>query len=176
MADLRHAVRLAVMSFDAHTPREQAARATFLDQLARLDDPFDQAADPVHVTGSAIVVGRRGTVLHLHKRLRRWMQPGGHLDAGESPWAAALRETVEETGLAVAHPAGGPRLIHLDVHPAARGHVHLDLRYLLEAPDADPAPPPGESAEVAWFGWDGALEVADAALVDGLARARRASR
>ena len=39
---------------------------------------------PTHVTASGIVVGRRGTVLHRHKRLGIWMQPGGHIDAGES--------------------------------------------------------------------------------------------
>ena len=47
------------------------------------------------------------------------------------------------------HPPGGPRLIHVDVHDAAHGHTHLDLRYLLVAPDRDPAPPPGESPEAA---------------------------
>ena len=172
--DRLDAVRAAVAGFDPHSARERESRRRFLAELRRLDDPFDQGADPVHVTGSAIVVGPRGTVLHLHKRLGRWMQPGGHLDAGEWPADAALREAVEETGLAVRHPRGGARLVHLDVHPAARGHVHLDLRYLLEAPDEDPVPAPGESPEVRWFGWDEALAVADEALIDGLRRVRPA--
>ena len=47
--------------------------------------PCDPTADPVHVTASAVVAGTRGTVLHLHRRLGRWMQPGGHVDPGESP-------------------------------------------------------------------------------------------
>lgn len=166
------AVRAEVERFEPRTPRERASRATFLRELERLAAPLDQAADPVHVTGSAIVVGRRGTVLHLHKRLHRWMQPGGHLDPGEWPSQAALRETVEETGLPVRHPRSGPRMVHLDVHPAARGHVHLDLRYLLEAPDDDPTPAPGESRAVRWFGWDEAIAAADEALVDGLVRLR----
>jgi len=166
------AVRTEVERFDARTAREHASRGTFLRELERLADPLDQAADPVHVTGSAIVVGRRGTVLHLHKRLHRWMQPGGHLDPGESPQGAALRETVEETGLPVRHPRDGPRMVHLDVHPAVRGHVHLDLRYLLEAPDEDPTPQAGESREVRWFGWDEAIAAADDALVDALVRVR----
>jgi 8-oxo-dGTP pyrophosphatase MutT (NUDIX family) len=110
--------------------------------------------------------------LHMHKRLHRWLQPGGHLEPGEGPWDAARREAEEETGLAVGHPPGGPRLLHVDVHDAANGHTHLDLRYLLIAPDADPAPPPGESPEARWFGWEAAMAVADVALIGALRAAR----
>jgi 8-oxo-dGTP pyrophosphatase MutT (NUDIX family) len=172
-------VRADVAVFDAQTPREIASRARFLAELDRLADPFSEHADPVHVTGSAIVVGPRGTVLHLHKRLHRWLQPGGHVEPGEAPWDTALRESIEETGLPLRHAdnvhainSDTPPLVHLDVHPAAKGHVHLDLRYLLTTPDADPSPPPGESPEVRWFSWDDALAVADDALVDALVRVR----
>jgi 8-oxo-dGTP pyrophosphatase MutT (NUDIX family) len=166
------AVRDAVTSFDAMTEREVASRARFLAELDRLADPFSRDADPVHVMGSAIVTGRRGTVLHWHKRIGGWMQPGGHVDAGETPWAAALRETHEEIGLAVRHPDDGPRLLHLDAHPAG-AHFHLDLRYLLGSGDDDPAPPPGESQQVRWFSLPEAMAVADDALIDGLRRLQR---
>jgi 8-oxo-dGTP pyrophosphatase MutT (NUDIX family) len=162
-------LREAVTAFDAATEREVASRTRFLAELDRLADPFGREADPVHVTGSGIVAGRRGTVLHWHKRIGGWMQPGGHVDAGETPWETALRETQEETGLAVRHPAGGPRLLHLDAHPAGP-HFHLDLRYLLEGADEDPAPPPGESQQVRWFTLADAMQVADDALIDGLRR------
>jgi len=163
------ALRRAVTDFDAITDREIASRARFLAELDRLADPFDRDADPVHVTGSAIVAGPRGTVLHLHKRAGTWLQPGGHVEPGEAPWDAALRETTEETGLPVRHPEAGPELIHLDAHPAGR-HVHLDLRYLLLSDDVDPAPPPGESQHVRWFSLADAIDVADDALIDGLVR------
>jgi len=166
-------VRETVSGHPTAGPREVRAKERILGSLDSLPRPFDEDADPVHVTGSAVVVGRRGTVLHLHKRLHRWMQPGGHIDPEEAPWDAALRETEEETGLAVRHPDDGPRLIHLDVHEAAEGHTHLDLRYLLLAPDEDPSPPPGESPEVRWYEWDDALALADAALVGALEVARR---
>mgnify|MGYP003330080871 CR=1 FL=1 len=152
--------------------REAASLDRFLAELDRLSSPYDENADPVHVTGSAIVVGPRGVVLHRHKRLGIWLQPGGHIDDGEQPWEAAHREAVEETGLTVRHPADGPRLVHVDVHPGPRGHTHLDLRYLLEADDEDPAPPPGESQDVRWFSWDDAFALADPGLLGGLRAVR----
>jgi len=153
--------------------REALSRSIILAELGRLDHPFDEDAALTHVTASAIVVGSRGVVLHRHRRLRRWMQPGGHVEAGEAPSDAALRECVEETGIPVVHPPGGPTLAHVDVHTAARDHVHLDLRYLVLGSDVAPVPGKGESQEVAWFSWEAALEIADDALAGGLRTARR---
>jgi 8-oxo-dGTP pyrophosphatase MutT (NUDIX family) len=167
-------LRALVESHQPATPREAAAQGRFLEELARLPAPYDEHADLTHVTASAIVVGPRGTVLHLHKRLGIWMQPGGHIDAGETPPVAAGREATEELGLAVEHPAAGPLLLHLDVHEAALGHTHLDLRYLLLAGDDDPHPPPGESPDARWYSWEEAMTMADAALADALPLARAA--
>jgi 8-oxo-dGTP pyrophosphatase MutT (NUDIX family) len=148
--------------------REVRSQAEFMAALDRLERPCDEHADPTHVTASAIVTGRRGVVLHRHKRMGIWLQPGGHIEPGETPEDAALREVLEETGLALIHPSTGPRLVHVDVHAAPKGHTHLDLRYLLEAGDADPAPPAGESQDVHWFSWDEAIAAADPGLVGAL--------
>lgn len=161
----------------SHRPRdarEAASLQRLLCGLVRLPRPFDEQAAPTHVTASAIVVGRRGVVLHRHRRLARWLQPGGHVDSGETVWAAAEREAAEETGLPVRHPPSGPRLLHVDVHPGPRGHTHLDVRYLLTADDVEPAPPPAESQAVAWFGWEAAIGLADTSLRGALVAARRA--
>ncbi len=166
---LRGVVRDAVAAFDARSQRELESQRCILAEMDRLADPFDRHAGPVHLTGSGIVRGPRGTALHMHRSLHLWLQPGGHLETGEAPWEAALRETAEETGLPVRHPAGGPFLVHLDAHPA-NAHFHLDLRYLLLCDDAEPAPAAGESQEVRWFGLDEAMAIADAGLVDGLRR------
>ena len=98
--------------------------------------------------------------------------PAGTSTPGETPDVAARREAIEELGLTVEHLASGPRLINIDVHAAALGHTHLDLRYLLVAGDDDPHPPPGESPEARWYSWDEALALADPALADALPVAR----
>lgn len=138
--------------------------------LGRLPHPFDQKSDPTHVTGSAIVLGPRGVLLHRHKRLGLWLQPGGHLEPAESPWDAAMREAQEETGLDLcwlqaAGTGQAPPLAHVDVHDGGRGHTHLDLRYQMSVVgDDDPHPPAGESQDVRWFSWPEATDVADPGL------------
>lgn len=135
--------------------RERQSIEQFRDELSQLDRPCDEHADRTHVTASAIIVSRRGVILHRHKILGLWVQPGGHINADEAPADAAIRETLEETGLKARHFCGDahPLVIHVDVHPGPRGHTHLDIRYLLVAPDDDPTPPKGESPDVAWFSW-----------------------
>lgn len=43
----------------------------------------------------------RRILLLLHRKLGVWLGPGGHVEPGEGPDEAALREVMEETGLAV---------------------------------------------------------------------------
>jgi 8-oxo-dGTP pyrophosphatase MutT (NUDIX family) len=146
--------------------REARSRHRILVALGRLPRPFERESDLTHVTGSAVVLGPAGLLLHRHKRLGLWLQPGGHMDPGETPWDAARREAEEETGLGFASwPEGAPPLAHVDVHPGGRGHIHLDLRYLLQvAGDPTPRPAEGESQEVRWFTWSQAIETADPGL------------
>jgi len=178
MQEMAAALRTQVSARKPVDAREREAIAEFVDQVDRLERPFDEHADRVHVTSSAIVTSDRGVALHLHKRLDLWLQPGGHIEAGETPWAAALREAVEETGLPVTYAgdagdggdAGEPALLHVDVHPGPRKHRHLDVRYHLVSPHVPPAPAEGESQEVRWFPWYRAIAMADPGL-EGILRA-----
>lgn len=146
--------------------RERESIAAFLKHFDRLVEPFAEHADPVHVTASALIVGERGVVLHKHKRLGLWLQPGGHIDAGETPSDGAMREAREETGLPGRWPdsVDVPPIVHVDVHPGPRGHTHLDLRYLLHSDPVDPSPPIGESQDVRWFAWPDAIALAEEGL------------
>lgn len=168
MQELLATVRAQVASRSPVDDRERASIAAFLHEVDRLPQPFDEHADGTHITASAIVVGRKGVVLHLHKRLQKWLQPGGHIDAEETPWDAARREAHEETGLSVELVEPAPRLAHVDVHPGPRGHRHLDLRYVVTAPPDKPAPPAGESQQVEWFPWHRAIAMAEPGLEGAL--------
>ncbi len=55
-----------------------------------------------HFTATAFIVDTQNrTLLLWHKRLQRWMPPGGHVDPNETPEETARRECKEETGMDV---------------------------------------------------------------------------
>jgi 8-oxo-dGTP pyrophosphatase MutT (NUDIX family) len=157
-------VRGEITALSPVDDREARAQATTLRALQQLRHPFDEHADPTHLTSSAVVISDRGVLLHRHKRLGLWLQPGGHIDPDEEPEDAAVREVREETGLVGEHVGLPPVVAHVDVHAGGRGHTHLDLRYVLRAGGDDPRPAPGESQDAAWFAWPDAIAVADPGL------------
>jgi len=162
----------AIAELEPVDDREAASILATLDRLTWPGDPFSETANDHHLTASSFVVSSRGVILHRHKSLDIWVQPGGHVDPGEDPADAALRETREETGLDARH-VDRARPYHVDVHPGPRGHTHYDLRYLLVAAPLDPAPAPGESDEVYWFDFDVASARAEPALAAVLRRLAR---
>lgn len=115
-----------------------------------------------HVTASAAIIelAQGRALLHFHKRLKRWLQVGGHAEYETDFAQVALREAREETGLPdLAHypQAGNPAPIDFDIHAIPQSgdiprHLHLDFRYLLvtERPQAL-APPIGESTRFRWL-------------------------
>jgi 8-oxo-dGTP pyrophosphatase MutT (NUDIX family) len=173
--------RALLEDLERHIPAdEQEAHdlGQICDFVRRHADPFDRAIAEGHLTGSAIIVsaGGEGTLLLHHRKLDRWLQPGGHADPGEATGeAVALREALEETGLVglALHPLA-PRPLDVDVHDIpARGtepaHEHLDLRYLVLAPsDARPSPALAEMRDLRFFAWE---ETATLGLDAGLRRA-----
>lgn len=127
---------------------------------------------PGHVTGSALIVdrGRRLALLTHHRKLGRWLQPGGHADGETDPLAVALREAREETGLDVLTPLS-TELFDVDRHwiparPGEPGHWHHDLRFLLEGDHTQPLVITEESNQLAWAPLDRLAEYgADASLI-----------
>jgi 8-oxo-dGTP pyrophosphatase MutT (NUDIX family) len=147
--------------FEASSEKAGRARTGMLELLYVSKHPFERDHDTHHFTASALVLSRRGVLLHKHKRSGEWLQPGGHIDGDEQPVDAAIRETLEETGVRVHNPAGGPQLLNVDVHHTVNGHVHYDLAYLFASDGEDPNPPEGESPDVGWFSVEEALSLTD---------------
>jgi 8-oxo-dGTP pyrophosphatase MutT (NUDIX family) len=182
-------MRLAVPLTEAlrrHVPgdgQEAGDLAEILAFVARHPDPFDRAIAEGHLTGSALVLAETGdrVLLLFHRKLGRWLQPGGHAETGEGDGeAVALREAKEETGIEGLrlHPSA-PRPLDVDVHatparPGEPAHRHLDLRYLVLAPgDAVARRVPAEARALRWFGW---AELSALDLDPGLRRALATAR
>ncbi|MFD2574127.1 NUDIX hydrolase [Spirosoma soli] len=138
-----------------------------LDFVQRHPDCFDRSLLIGHITGSAWIVSpdRERVLLIHHRKLDRWLQPGGHADGDPDVAAVALREAQEETGLTslklVEDQKQNPSIFDVDVHTIpARGevpeHLHYDIRFLLEA---DPEEPFGFSEEIKNISWLTLLDV-----------------
>lgn len=136
----------ALLAHVATEPREEADRARMALFAAHHRDPFDRAIIEGHFTASGLVISEDGdSVLLLHHiKLRRWLQPGGHGEPGETRGElVAAREVLEETGLAPRLHPTAPRPFDVDIHtiPARKldpEHEHLDLRYLFVASVDEP--------------------------------------
>jgi 8-oxo-dGTP pyrophosphatase MutT (NUDIX family) len=167
-AALRLALAQEIARFVPTTERGTKAQRDALAAVQLLERPMDELGDLVHVTASGFVMSSRGLLLHEHKSLMIWLQLGGHIEPGEWPPEAAVREACEETGLACRHACDEPLLVRVDVHPGPRGHTHLDLGYLLTSAPVEPCPPEGESQSVSWFSLEEAQHVAAPDLLEFL--------
>lgn len=109
-----------------------------------------------HLTASAIVVNssRTEVLLHHHAKLDLWLQFGGHCDGDGNLPHVAWREAVEESGISLLRI--DPTIIDVDIHkiPAWKSeaeHLHLDVRFIIEAPDGSAPQISDESLSAGWF-------------------------
>jgi 8-oxo-dGTP pyrophosphatase MutT (NUDIX family) len=110
-------------------------------------------------TVAVFVVHDEKVLLHFHEKLNRWLPPGGHIEPNELPDEAAVREVLEETGVAcelvrgstltfadptlplqLATPAG------IQLEQIGPNHQHIDLIYYATGT------PAGAHPLVGWFG------------------------
>lgn len=65
-------------------------------------------------TAAGVLIFENKVLLVKHKKLKIWLNPGGHIEAGELPHQAAEREFLEETGVKVVAYDAGKTLTDLD--------------------------------------------------------------
>jgi 8-oxo-dGTP pyrophosphatase MutT (NUDIX family) len=129
----------------AYAPVDAEERTHVQRMLALIAAPGDPFARdhyaPGHFTASGFVLSPDGRALLLihHRKLNRWLQPGGHIERSDTDVvASARRELREEVGLAqVSLESNG--IFDVDVHaiPALGrepAHEHFDVRFLFRAP------------------------------------------
>jgi 8-oxo-dGTP pyrophosphatase MutT (NUDIX family) len=147
-----------VRQFDAGKDDLAAKSAELvLGMLSQSRAPFSRDQfEPGHITCTALVLHpleQRVLMMH-HHRLRRWLLPGGHVEAHDvSLPAAAAREAVEETTVQL-DSAFRPVLAGIDVHgiPPKRDepyHLHHDLIWCFRAV-SDAIEQTEEAPQVMW--------------------------
>lgn len=112
-------------------------------------------------TVAVFVVHDDKVLLHFHQKLQRWLPPGGHIEPNELPDEAAVREVMEETGVActllrgetlsfedatlplqLVTPAG------IQLEQIGPDHQHIDLIYYATGAPAE------ARDQVGWFALD----------------------
>jgi 8-oxo-dGTP pyrophosphatase MutT (NUDIX family) len=151
-------VAALVHQFDPTGDGEAAkSKELILALLARSPEPFSRRQfNPGHITCTGLVLSpaQDRILLVLHRRLQRWLLPGGHVEPDDPLIGdAGRREVVEETG-AILRTDPAPLLVGVDVHgiPPRRDepfHLHHDLIFRFEAM-SDAFQTSEEVRDVAW--------------------------
>jgi len=121
-------------------------------------------------TSTVYIIENQKVLLVWHRKLQKWLPPGGHLEANETPPEAAHREVLEETGLEIefigpeniridcwnAKSLERPYLCLLEEIPAYQdkpAHQHIDMVFV--GRPVRICQPPEEGHELRWFDLEG---------------------
>lgn len=118
-------------------------------------NPFSRANLVGHITSSGLVINDGKVLLIFHPYIKRWFQPGGHIDKGDSPISAAIREVYEETGYVCELDSASQDPVDIDIHDIPENpkkgedaHLHINLLYCLRVVRQEQS---AEDIEYKWF-------------------------
>ena len=108
------------------------------------------------------VVNGDRVLLVKHRALGTWLPLGGHIEEGETPEDAAIRESLEESGLHVELVGERPTIpvvgttflcppTYLDVHEVSPLHRHVGMIYFARSRSADVRLAAEEHDAIRWF-------------------------
>lgn len=114
-----------------------------------------------HFCASVFVVDKRRKKILLvkHKKFNKWVQPGGHIEQGETPEETAIREVYEETGLRIRllgerFPRENDfvRPLAIQKNRGTNDDLHIDIVYVGEPiEEKDVIFDEKESLDIGWF-------------------------
>ena len=149
-----------LLAYQSSFTEEQLFVPRFLSLINNFENCFDRSLDSGHITGSSWItdVNASSVLLVFHKKLKRWLQPGGHADGVADIQEVSKSEAKEETGLNSLQLIS-PTIFDLDIHqiPAHKGikaHLHYDIRYLFQADMNEELVISDESTDLKWFDLD----------------------
>ena len=97
-------------------------------------------------------------LLVKHKKFKKWVQPGGHIEHGEVPEEAAIREVYEETGIKVKllgehfpREEDFIRPLGIQKNRNELGELHIDITYPAIPLKAEKLILSDESTAIGWF-------------------------
>lgn len=152
------ALYAAIEKYSRTHPQQSGVAARLMAFIESTDQCFERGHTSGHITGSAWLLNpaQDKVLLTLHRKLKRWMQPGGHADGDSDTLRVAIREAEEESGICGIVPVSCD-IYDIDIHliperPASGepAHWHYDIRYLLRAPHETYAIS-NESDDLAWW-------------------------
>ena len=137
----------------------------FIDFVRSEKNCFQRQNEHGHITASAwtIAVEQNSVLLIHHRKLGKWLQPGGHADGDSNLRAVAQRELHEETGIfeiSSRSCQGECEIFDIDIHliPATEivptktelSHFHYDVRFLFHTSLSHNINTNSESTAVTW--------------------------
>ena len=145
-----------LLHYNSFNPEEEDFRLRFLQLLRNEPDCFHRHLAHGHITASALILNPEADKVLLlhHRKLNRWLQPGGHADGEENAALVAEKEAREETGLKHFHLLQ-QEIYDLDIHliPERKNeaaHFHYDIRYVFQADPQEALEQNNESKALAW--------------------------
>lgn len=149
--------------YTPNDPDEVATKAQMIEFATAHPNCFERTLTPGHFTASCWLLSKDGSkaLLMHHRKIDKWVQPGGHADGMNDLVAVAVKEAQEESGINGIEPVS-EEIFDLDIHEFPKrgndpAHLHYDVRFLLQVKSDEKVVQNEESKELRWIGTKDAL-------------------